>query len=74
MIVCWLIAVGVFVFMTGFRFEYFNNPECQIRCVYFSLSDNVLIAFITSTTATVIGIFYIVAKWLFPSPQKEDSK
>lgn len=39
---------------------------------YFSLSDKVLIAFITSTTASVIGIFLIVAKWLFPSELAED--
>jgi hypothetical protein len=34
--------------------------------LYFSLSEKTLIAFITSTTASVIGIFIIVAKWLFP--------
>ena len=36
----------------------------------FQLSDNVLIAFIVSTTASVIGLFAIVAKWLFPSRGK----
>ena len=30
------------------------------------LDKTVLIALITSTTASIIGIFYIVAKWLFP--------
>lgn len=33
----------------------------------FQLSDKVLIAFIVSTTASVIGLFAIVAKWLFPN-------
>jgi len=33
----------------------------------FSLADSVLIAFITSTTVSVIALFVIVAKWLFPS-------
>lgn len=32
----------------------------------FYLSDNVLIALITSTTVNVIGIFLIAARWLFP--------
>lgn len=36
-------------------------------CRYkFSLSDTVLSVFITTTTINVIGVFYIVAKWLFP--------
>ena len=33
----------------------------------FMLADSVLIAFITSTTVSVIALFVIVAKWLFPS-------
>jgi hypothetical protein len=41
---------------------------------HFNLNDGVLIAFITSTTVAVIGIFLIVAKWLFPTLQKESSK
>jgi len=32
----------------------------------FVLSDKVLIALITSTTVSVIGIFMLAAKWLFP--------
>ncbi len=37
----------------------------------FALNDPVVIALITTTTATVLGIFVIVAKWLFPAPFKE---
>jgi len=33
----------------------------------FYLSDNILIALITSTTINVIGIFLIAARWLFPT-------
>lgn len=36
----------------------------------FKLSDSVLITFITSTTASVIGIFLIAANWLFPTNGK----
>lgn len=73
MIVYWLIVVAAFVFLTGYSAENINNPDCQINCTRFKLSDNVLIAFITTTTATVIGVFIIVAKWLFPAPLKEES-
>lgn len=71
----WLIVVVIFVSLTGFSYSSLNNPKCVENCVNFSLSDNVLIAFITSTTATVIGIFIIVATWLFPSPKaKQETK
>lgn len=36
--------------------------------VAFELSDSVLIALITTSTATVIGIFLVVAKYLFYRP------
>ena len=39
----------------------------------FTLADSVLIAFITSTTVSVIALFVIVAKWLFPAA-KDDKK
>jgi hypothetical protein len=71
MIVGWLVVVALFVFLTGYSADNINNPDCRINCTRFNLSDNILIAFITTTTATVIGIFIIVAKWLFPPPPKE---
>lgn len=40
----------------------------------FTLADSVLIAFITSTTVSVIALFVIVAKWLFPSATDKDEK
>lgn len=40
----------------------------------FTLADSVLIAFITSTTVSVIALFVIVAKWLFPSAADKDEK
>lgn len=39
---------------------------------FFTLADSVLIAFITSTTVSVIALFVIVAKWLFPSMSDKD--
>jgi len=38
----------------------------------FKLSDSVLIAFITSSTVSVLGLFVLAAKWLFPSPPKDN--
>lgn len=55
MVVCWLIFVGMCIFAVG--------------AGIFRLSDAVTIALVTTTTATVIGIFLIVAKWLFPPPR-----
>ena len=67
LIVGWLVVVLVYVLMAGFKWKGFE------------LSDNVLIAFITSTTVSVIGLFHYVAKWLYPnelltSPNDEDKK
>lgn len=40
----------------------------------FALTDSVLIAFITSTTVSVIALFVIVAKWLFPAASDRDER
>jgi len=55
-LVCsWLACVVIAVCFSGFH-------------VWgFSLSDAVLIAFITTTTINIVGLFFVVAKWLFPS-------
>jgi hypothetical protein len=55
LIVSWLTIVVIFVALSATLGEYFK------------LSDSVLIAFITSTTVSVLGLFVIVARWLFPS-------
>lgn len=60
LIIGWLAVVAIFLAFTGF-------------CFYgFTLSDKVLIALVTSTTANVLGLFYVVAKWLYPSPPFKD--
>lgn len=65
----WLIFIGFIVLLTGI-----GNLHIKIEWLSldftlfeFNLSDNVLIAFITTTTINVIGIIYIVARWLFPN-------
>lgn len=55
-LVCvWLVIVAVAVFFSGFEFKGFK------------LNDKVIIAFIATTTANVLGLFYVVAKWLYPN-------
>jgi hypothetical protein len=55
-LVCsWLVCVAVCVFMSGFNAWGFKLP------------DTVLIAFITSTTLNVLGLFVVVAKWMYPA-------
>ena len=63
---CWLIIVTVFLFLAGFEITSFSLKE-----ISFNISDNVLIALITSTTASVLGLYVIVAKWLFPNNDKD---
>jgi hypothetical protein len=40
---------------------------------FLNLSESIVIALITTTTANVLGLSYIVAKWLFPKPQGDTS-
>lgn len=55
LVVAWLSCVVACVVLSGFKFYGFG------------LSDSVLVAFITSTTVTVVGLFVLVAKWMYPS-------
>ena len=74
LIAIWLGVVVLFVFMSGYSSNLLNNPDCRINCARFKLADSVLIAFITSTTASVLGLFYLVAKWLYPSAETKSDK
>ena len=84
----WLAAVLIFVAASAFRgvgltgtalpmIGWNVGPEECSRCIarfYFTVTEKVLIAFITSTTASVIGIFVIVIKWLFTPPALTGAK
>lgn len=50
----WLVAVLVILILQG----------CD--CAYFELSDQVLITLLGGTTINVLGLFVIVASYLFP--------
>ena len=42
---------------------------CGIDCLKFRLSDNVLLALIGGTTVNVLGLFLVVANYLFYRPK-----
>lgn len=62
LIVAWLAITSIFLAFAGFH------------SWGFTLSEKILIALITSTTANVLGLFYVVAKWLYPAPLPDRSK
>lgn len=59
----WLVFIGTFLWL----FSAQNAPSKHV-------SDSVLIALITTTTANVLGLFFIVAHWLFPDPMTSTLK
>lgn len=54
----WLGVMGIIVLCQGF------SPEG------FKLDTPVLVTLVSTTTASVLGIFLIVANYLFPNPKK----
>ncbi|WP_033460273.1 hypothetical protein [Bordetella bronchiseptica] len=61
----WIVVVWIVVVLQGFR----GIPQ-QWGSI-FALSDAVIIAFITSTTASVLGLYGIAAYWLFGNGKKK---
>ena len=58
LVVGWLACVVIYICWAGFAWKGFVLPE------------KVLLAFITSTTVTVVGLFVLVAKWMYPPARK----
>ncbi len=53
LVITWLLSIAGLLIMIGFR-------------VWdFALTDKIVIAYMTSTTVSVLGLFHIAAKWLF---------
>ncbi|MDE0166752.1 MAG: hypothetical protein OXL36_16775 [Bryobacterales bacterium] len=63
LIVIWLGVIISLLFLQGFCNLLRTSPDCQ-PC--FFLSDAVLIATVTTTTASVVALFVLVAKYLYP--------
>lgn len=74
LVLVWVLTVWVFLLLQGVGVTP-RYPDWA-----FKLSDPVLIAYITSTTASILGLFGIAAYWLFGKPKvphsdgKEPSK
>lgn len=71
--VCWIFVVWVILLLQGFTQWFLPYPglsEGQ-HYLHFKLTNTVLVSFITSTTATVLGLYGIAAYWLYGGRKKE---
>jgi uncharacterized hydantoinase/oxoprolinase family protein len=59
LVVVWLLLIGVIIFFQGFKLYGFE------------LSSGVLTTLIGSTTGSVVGIFLIVTRYLFPTAKSK---
>ena len=61
----WLIAVFILVYFHGAKLAWMGH------FVAFELPESVLIALVTTTTINIIGIFVVVANYLFETKKKK---
>jgi hypothetical protein len=77
----WVGVIWLVVLLQGFGqwFLPFPAPAADEKYLPFNLSNTVIVAFMTSTTATVLGLYGIAAYWLYGKKpplksEKGDSK
>lgn len=64
-------AIAIFIFVVLWMiFVGWTLHKVANQCNPFFLSDNVIIALLTTTTINVFALLVIVAKWLFPNGHK----
>lgn len=65
--VVWILFVWLVVLLQGFGQWFFSYPELKADEFHlkFALSDSTLIAFMTTTTTTVLGLYGIAAYWMY---------
>jgi hypothetical protein len=68
----WVFVILAVVLLQGFG-QWFTPISLGYIHLSFELSDAVVIAFITSTTATVLGLYGIAAYWLYGNSKKRDA-
>ena len=56
-VIFWLLCTQVIVCLVGMK--------------KMELSDTVMVAYLTTTTVNVIGLLYVILKWLYHTPSKE---
>ncbi|MDN8341092.1 hypothetical protein QZK74_03865 [Acinetobacter baumannii] len=69
--IVWIIFIWVILILQGFKGYPFQQTSHIYNFLVFHLSDTVLIAFMTTTTTTVLGLYGIGAYWLFKGKQEE---
>lgn len=68
----WVYVLWLVVLLQGFGQWFIGLPWFfQLK---FKLSDPVMIAFMTSTTTTVLGLYGIAAYWLYGNGNKKNGK
>lgn len=74
--VAWILIVWIVVLLQGFGQWFFPTPPLTSDQFYlkFKLSDTVLVAFMTSTTATVLGLYGIAAYWMYGNGKAKKAK
>lgn len=70
--VSWVVVIWFVVLLQGFN-QWFTPIYQGLEYISFKLSDSVMIAFMTTTTTTVLGLYGIAAYWLYGKP-KVDAK
>lgn len=68
----WVFVILIVVLLQGFG-QWFTPLFKDYEHIPFELSDTIIVAFITSTTATVLGLYGISAYWLYGQPKQAES-
>jgi hypothetical protein len=66
--ISWIAIVWIVVLLAGFG----QFPLSTPNAIPFRLSDTVMVAFITSTTATVLGLYGIAAYWILATKARNN--
>jgi hypothetical protein len=70
--VAWIGLVWMIVLLQGFKGWFFPIPQfLEWARLPFNLSNTVIVAFMTSTTTTVLGLYGIAAYWLYKAKKEE---
>lgn len=75
--VCWIVVIWLVVLLEGFGqwFLPFPAPDFSTEeYLHFKLTNAVLIAFLTTTTATVLGLYSVAAYWLYGNGKTHSEK
>lgn len=74
--VAWIVIVWIVILLQGFGQWFFPTPPLTPNQFYlkFKLSDTVTVAFMTSTTATVLGLYGIAAYWMYGNGKLKEEK